>query len=289
MKRILVTGVKGFAGNYIASFLTKEGHKVYGLARHATTEDDMPFPILCHDLAFPLSLDMDCDVIVHTAGAHPGCSVVQLKRDNIDAMQNIIDFAHKHNVSRIIFLSSVSVYGTIFVNAVNEDTSITDPDAYGLSKRLAELLLLDQSQIEGICLRLPGLFGINANHSWLVDTTQRICKGKDVTIYSPEFLSNNFVYIKDLAKFIQVLLEKQVVPPVCLLGAEEKISIFNLVQSIKEKANSPAKIHFGKSLKPSFSLDVQKALSCGYKPMAPLEMISDFFADRNSNGMEANR
>ncbi len=287
MKRILVTGATGFAGSYIACFLKASGYDVYGLTRQKNSADKSFFPMICQDLAVPLSVDMDFDAIVHTAAAHPGCPITQLKRDNIDTMQNIIDFSREHSVSKIIFLSSVSVYGTIKTDVINEETDIINPDAYGLSKRIAELLLLEQSQIEGVCLRLPGLFGVNAKHSWLVETVYKICTGQDITIYSPDFLTNNFVYIKDLAKYVHILLSNNNAPRVCLLGAKQKISILDLVLAVKERAQSPSKIHIGKTIKSPFSLDIQKAISYGYHSVSPLEMISDYFACMNSNGMEA--
>lgn len=274
--KILVTGVAGFAGGYIAKFLYAKGHDVIGVVRRYA-DMKYPFQVVVHDLSSPLNIIEPIDVIVHAAGVHPGNTVSCLKHNNVDTMQTIIDFAKRHETSKVIYLSTVSVYGTIRSDSVNEDTDIINPDLYGMTKYLAEQLLLEQYEINGICLRLPGIFGYGATRSWLVNTTQKICEGKDVTIYAPDFLSNNFVYVKDLAKFICTLLSEKISESIYLLGAQQRISISDLVFGIKNEAKSNSMIHIGVVEKRPFFLDVRKAVDKGFCSVPPLEMVAEYF------------
>lgn len=284
--KILVTGAAGFAGAHIAASLCESGYEVIGIMRRKP-DKQYPFRVLVHDLSQPFELVEPVDAIVHTAGAHPGSAVSQLKKDNIDTMQNLIGIACKHAIPKVVYLSTVSVYGEIHSAAIDENSDITNPDVYGATKYLAEQLLLEQAGICGVCLRLPGIFGFGATKSWLVNTTRQICAGNDVTIYAPNFLSNNFVYIKDLARFIDILLsKKETVHSIYLLGAQQKIAISDLVFEIKRQAKSKSEIHIGKALKAPFSLDVRRAVSSGFCSMPPLTMIADYFERRNTLVME---
>ncbi len=280
--KILVTGAAGFAGTNIAASLCERGYEVIGIMRRKP-DKQYPFRELVHDLSQPFELGEPIDAIVHTAGAHPGSTVAQLKKDNIDTMQTLIGVACKYAIPKVIYLSAVSVYGEIHSTVIDENSDIMNPDAYGATKYLAEQLLLEQAGICGVCLRLPGIFGFGATKSWLVNTTRQICAGNNVTIYAPNFLSNNFVYIKDLARFIDILLsKKETVHSIYLLGSQQKIAISDLVFEIKKQAKSQSGIHIGKALKVPFSLDVRRAAGSGFRSTPPLKMIADYFERRNT-------
>ena len=276
--KILVTGAAGFAGSYIAASLYGNGHEVIGLMRKSP-HGACPFRVLVHDLSQPFEIAESIDAIVHTAGAHPGSTVAQLKRDNIDTMQNIVAFARRHMIPKVIYLSTISIYGTVQSDFINEDTDIINPNVYDVTKYLAERLLLEQTGIHGICLRLPGIFGYGATKSWLVNITKQICADRGVTIYAPDFLSNNFVYVKDLANFVGLLLSKENTESIYLLGAQQRITVLDLVYGIKQQARSSAEIHIGDAPKVPFFLDVRRAVDSGFCSTTPLEMVADYFKE----------
>lgn len=104
MQKILVTGVGGFAGGYIAQYLLNAGYDVTGVLH--TKHGEFLFPVVVADLAEPLHLEEHFDVIVHAAGSLPfkEKDFRSFKRNNIDAMANILTFAKRTGVTNYFFI-----------------------------------------------------------------------------------------------------------------------------------------------------------------------------------------
>lgn len=274
--RVLVTGAAGFAGYHIANSLAANGHSVTGMAR--TPKPSLAsFTLIGHDLSEPILLDADFDVIVHAAGSHPGGSALQLKRDNIDAMENIVDFAERRRIPKIIFLSSISVYGQIRDDVVNEETCIINPDIYGLSKYVAEKILRDSRHVKGVCLRLPGIVGSGAKYAWLNSVVEQMRRNVRVRIHSSKFLTNNFIHIDDLAKFVDILVKKETSHEIFVLGMHKKIAIKDCVEFIKACSGSKSEIEIYNTATKNFSLDIMRAHENGFSSMSPEEAIRKLF------------
>ena len=276
--RVLVTGAGGFAGDFVAKYLLGCGCEVTGIIRNGTCRNH-PFRVIVHDLVRPIPIEEDFDVIVHIAGSHPGSTCIKLKNDNIDSMENLVDFAKRGNTKRIIFFSSLSIYGEVQDDVVNEHTNVVNPDIYGLSKYIAEKILMESSFVDGICLRLPGIVGAQARHAWMNMVFKKMWMGDSVEIYSPNFMINNFVFIGDLAKFVYHLLDCRTTGNTFVIGSKEKISIKECVNLIKECMNSSSCILEKEAVKKSFSLDVTHACENGFSPMPVEKMIRQVAED----------
>ena len=64
-----------------------------------------------------------------------------LKKCNINGTKNLAEFATQQGVKKIIFASSMSIYGQVKAKTVDENTKIIRPDIYGRSKLLGETFL----------------------------------------------------------------------------------------------------------------------------------------------------
>lgn len=162
--KILLTGVTGFIGNYFATKWEEKPHQVIGIARRRM-QSDLDTSIICADLAEDVPLNEPVDVIVHTAAQSPAPNITTdaFVRNNVDAVRNLIRYAHSFDVQRFIYLSSISIYGEVSTNLLDENTPIVNPDPYGLTKYMGELLLLDESRwLPSVSLRLPGVLGKGA-------------------------------------------------------------------------------------------------------------------------------
>lgn len=270
--KILLTGASGFIGRTLLRRLQQEGHEVLALC-HAHQENGMSL-VSC-DLSKPLTLAGTFDIIIHAAGISPAqtTSMKVFKHANVDSMENLLAWASAGHAKRMIFLSSVSVYGEIQSARINEDTPIIQPNDYGLSKYVAEQLLLESSKIEGLALRLPGVFGIQAEHPWLARVVQKCINGEDVTIYAPEFVGNNYLYVEDLAMFILQLLDTKWTEKMLLLGLTKGIAIQQAVEAVRHKIDSVSRIVVKESKTKPFALDVSRAVRHGFASHSFMSMI----------------
>ena len=284
MKKVLVTGAGGFAGGYIAGFLYRQGYEVTGLVHHL--RGSYTFPVVACDLAKPFELDGDFDIIVHAAGKTPQRKgikreyehqdFIEFKKNNIDSMENVVAFAHRKGIKKIIYLSTIGVYGEMRSSLITEQSDRVNPDVYGMTKYMAECILQDAADIESISLRMPGIIGLGSQDVWFTNMIEQFRKNEEVKIYSPAFQTKNFVWLDDLAKFVAKLIgmkhwQYDVVNLACQQGA----TVRDIVTEMKKVTHSSAKIVVGDGSQP-FCLDAKRALGMGYESLSPLEIVEEF-------------
>ncbi len=153
--RALVTGATGFIGLQLVNRLKKSGYLVRILSRFDHPEYDT---VTC-DLEQQSIPDMafdKVDVIFHLAGFAHDIKSSQGKCNsyynlNVHATILLAEKAVEHNVNRFIFVSSVKAGGVHFHdNCMSESNQSTPFDAYGLSKRTAEIAILKIGKESGM-------------------------------------------------------------------------------------------------------------------------------------------
>lgn len=285
MKKILVTGGSGFIGKCIAEFLQKQGYQVMGVSREK--HDEYIFPVVQCDLSKPIEIDNSFDIIIHAAGEKPQREQElreykkqdfrEFKKNNIDVMSNLIDFAKKRFVKRIIYLSSIGIYGEFRDEIINEKSDVINPDTYGLTKYVAECLLRAEKSIENISLRMPGIIGPGAHGVWMTNVIDKMRNDEDVKIYSPDFQTKNFIWIEDLVRFIGELIEmEQWKYNVLVLACKKSASIREIVEKIKQCTNSKSNIIIDNNIRNAFCLDNGRAVEMGYETISPLEIVEKY-------------
>ncbi len=283
--KVLVTGASGYIGSAVAGYLQGQGYEVTGTYRK--TVGEFPFRAVKADLSQAVELEGAFDVIVHAAGERPGRKSEQwaydvqdfnsFKHNNVDAMENIINFARTHSVKRVINLSSIGIYGQIKGGVLNEESDRINPDAYGITKYMGEMILKECGFVKGISLRMPGVIGPGASGVWLTNVAEKLKKGEDITIYTPDFRTGNFVWIEDLSKFIGRLIElEEWKYDTLVLACRKGASIREIVGRIKELAGSSSKIQIDDSLRQPFRIDASRAFEMGYESLEPLEMVERY-------------
>ena len=146
--RILITGGAGRLGSALGTYLSQQNHLVTLLDRRRITSSCR---VLLVDIRDPSALAEAIkhhDVVVHAAalhGVHVGSfTEAEFLSVNVNGTLNVLEAAHRADVKRVIFTSSVSVYGikrglqrtaTAFVN---EDTPICPTDLNDICKAQAE-------------------------------------------------------------------------------------------------------------------------------------------------------
>jgi len=286
--KILVTGFSGFSGNIIGKFLNNIGHEVYAVVRRSALPNNYELKykniqIIEADLK---SIDLfphTIDAVVHAAANSPapGVMLKDYVDSNILGTNFLVDYAKKAGAHTFIFLSSLSIYGDISLDMVNPDTKISNPNQYGLSKLMGEIIVKDNiSNFRSVSIRLPGIVGPKSVRNWLTNCREMARNNEPVTLYNPNSLFNNAVYINDLASFIlKLLISKWNGAQTVTVGASDAIPVIDVVESIISGANSDSKIIIKTTEKKSFLICNLKAIQYGYSPMSMQIMVDTFVKD----------
>jgi UDP-glucose 4-epimerase len=170
MEKILVTGVAGFIGSYVATRFLTEGYSVVGIDDLSNGRiENVPagLEFIQGDLALPSTIariPRDCRKILHLAGQSSGeisfdDPVADLEKNTVSTL-NLIRFGLENNIERIVYASSMSVYGAVENKPVSENQVCCPLSCYGIGKFASEgYLRVYQSKLPSVSLRMFNVYG----------------------------------------------------------------------------------------------------------------------------------
>lgn len=181
--RVGVTGARGFVGRRVCAALSQHGHAPIPLTR---TPSELADGIEIGDLGALESPPIlkGLDMVVHLAARTHLIgekeSIDAYRRTNVDGTRQLLEAAHRAEVSRFIFMSSIKVNGeqTLPGQAFTEEDVPAPIDAYGISKLEAENLVRELCEKYGIrwtIIRPPLVYGagVKANFRKLAQLAVR--------------------------------------------------------------------------------------------------------------------
>ncbi len=175
---VLITGGAGFLGLQLARLLLQrgtlnlDGHPV-AINRLTLLDvvapqglDDARVRVVTGDLSDPAvlrqAIDKDTGAVFHLAAVVSGQAEADFDlgmRVNLDAARALLETCRElGHQPRVLFTSSVAVYGGELPPVVQDDTALNPQSSYGAQKAIGELLLSDYSRrgfVDGRVLRLP--------------------------------------------------------------------------------------------------------------------------------------
>ena len=104
------------------------------------------------------------DVVFHLAAVVSGAAEADLEegyRTNLDGTRALFESVRgigREYRPRLVFASSIAVFGAPFPEVIGDDQCLTPLTSYGTQKAIAELLLSDYSRrgfLDGVAIRLP--------------------------------------------------------------------------------------------------------------------------------------
>ena len=217
------------------------------------------------------------DIMLYSASASQGTPEKYIQ-DNVLAALQIVDFCKKHNITRIIYLSSDSIYGDLHGTEVTENAIMVNPGIYGTTKYLAERIIME-SAIPYYIIRMPGIVGRIWRKTYLCRVMDQLRLNEDISVYNAEKEFNNVLDIDDLINFLMLLCRRiGNESRVFLLGNEEKIILAELIDDIKKIYNSKSKIiHVSGENKRYFTLDIAQAHAYGYSSKKLKKVIENLY------------
>jgi nucleoside-diphosphate-sugar epimerase len=275
--KILLTGLKSFVGNVLYKKLLNTNHEVYPISRTFSDEKN----ILVGDLLneqFYETLPKKIDVVIHLASltTPPEYDSAKLYFNNLESTRLLANFCKKNKIKKIIYTSSLSIYGDIEKEILTEDTIIKNPSPYGLSKFLGETILenflINNTSV--ITLRLPAIIGKGATRHFLSKTLKLMKDDGIINIFNPSSLFNNCVHVENLCDFMMDLLNKNFDQnKIFNLASSEPLKLANCIDIISSCLEVCPKINIINNDKKSFIIDTNNAEKFGFKPLTTSSAI----------------
>jgi len=171
--KVVVTGAGGFLGSRLVRRLLKDGGLAGRPVERIVALDVEPpqlpadprLDVVAGNVAERAVVEpllAGADVVFHLAAVVSAAAEADFDlgmRVNLDGTRNLLECLRRlGQVPRLVFASSVAVYGGPLPDPVRDDTHLTPQTSYGTQKAIGELLVADCSRkgfVDGLSLRLP--------------------------------------------------------------------------------------------------------------------------------------
>lgn len=262
-KRILVTGGAGFVGSHIAERLVQIGAEVVILDNFSTgkmsnldfiKEDVEIIMGQVEDYHDVEKVTRGCDIIIHEAFPY-GKSGMGLEEQYIEegvlGTFNVLKAAVKNKVEKVVYASTVAVYGIPKYLPIDENHPIDPFLPYGATKYVGELYCKTFSKlydIDTVSLRYFYVYGpryAQFDHSAMVNFLNRALENKPLIIYGDGTQIRDYTYIDDVVEgTLLATLKENTNGEVYNISSGERITILELAQKIIKVANVNVEIKF---------------------------------------------
>jgi nucleoside-diphosphate-sugar epimerase len=236
-------------------------------------------------------LPQTAEALVHIAAAstaRPG-GIDEFIACNVIGARNVARYARAARIKKLIYTSSISVYGDIHEPYLQETYPITNPDDYGLTKYLAERVFAETEGLSCAALRLPGILGKGAQRAWIPTVVHRILQGdREATIYSPSSLFNNAAHVREISEFVWLLLNSPMSGFNAVnVAAADPITIREVIVLMGEILGETIKIIERPALKPSFTISSERAELLGYRALPIKQILRRYFEESSPSRVKA--
>jgi nucleoside-diphosphate-sugar epimerase len=164
---VAVTGANGFVGGAILRSLLDQGTRAVGLVRPGRGLAGRAWPR--REVATWTRQDLEEALsgaahVVHAASVvhRPGASRAEYEAFNVEGTRALVEACRSLGVRRIVFLSTIKVYGEGPCGVIDESTPVDFSGGYSASKIAAEHILTESAEQGGpqvTVLRLCPVFG----------------------------------------------------------------------------------------------------------------------------------
>jgi nucleoside-diphosphate-sugar epimerase len=303
---IFVTGSTGFIGTALVNELVRRGHAVHALARAASDTASLTherISIVRGDILDPESLArglQGCTQVYHLAAYAKNWArdPSTFFRQNVHGTRNVLQAAQEAGVRRIVFTSTIVVFGPTppglvgdesmprmtreYCTEYEESKTLAEQEVLKLAARGLPVVIVNPTRVYG-----PGKLTEGNSVSLMLDRYQRgnfpllLNKGKDV---------GNYVLVDDLVKGHILAMEKGRLGERYILGGEN-ISLKDLFALVDgETGNRHRQIN----LPPRFAmwyaaLELKKAEWFGLYPQVTPGWVKTFLQDWAYRSTKAER
>ena len=186
---VLVTGATGALGPQVVTALAAAGYAVRVLVRRPPPAGRLPGGVDVQigditDASAVAAAMTGCQAVVHMAAllhiVDPAPALrAEYERINVGGTANIVAAAIRAGVERLIFFSTIAVYGDSRGQILDENTPPQPTTLYGQSKLAAEQMVAQAQRADGqalgVILRLSAVYGagVKGNYERLLHALAR--------------------------------------------------------------------------------------------------------------------
>jgi UDP-glucose 4-epimerase len=255
MKRVLVTGGSGFIGSHVVDKLADAGFepRIYDLlpsAHHEPESVDTTIGDLLDAEALQNAME-DCDAVVHLA-AYADVGVVaeepvSAEECNARGTLAVLEAARATG-TRVLYGSTIWVYGASGEGLIDEDAPIGLPDhLYTASKLAGEMYCTSYAELYDVpctILRFGIPYGPRARPSAVIPIfVSKALKGDPLTIAGDGRQTRRFVYVEDLADGVVAAVERGAEKRVYNLAGDETVTIRELAEVVSDLVGDTEIVH----------------------------------------------
>jgi len=251
MEKILITGVAGFIGSNVAARFLREGYAVVGVDDLSNGRiDNVPAGVqfISGDLAQMSTISLipkDCRKVLHLAGQSSGeisfdDPVADLEKNTVSTL-NLIRFGIENRVERLVYASSMSVYGAVEDGPVTESHACSPLSCYGVGKCAAEeYLRVYQYKLPSVSMRMFNVYGPGQDMSNLrqgmvsIYLAQALSSGR-VEVKGSINRFRDFIFIDDVVEaWFRAAIYSSAIGQTLNIGTGVKTTVGTLLQKICE-------------------------------------------------------
>ena len=232
MKSVLVIGVAGFIGRYIARYFSEQGWSVIGIDNSPPENAPLANLSKYYRLQLPnaelatVLQEKSPELCIHCAGrASVGQSITDPSADFYSGTVLTFEILNSLRLyspdCRFIFLSSAAVYGNPESLPIRETQSLAPISPYGFHKRQCEQLCLEFTKVYNLktaIVRIFSAYGPGLRRQVLWDICQKAITQDSLQLQGTGEESRDFIHALDIARALLVVAQ----------GAPMEANIYNL-------------------------------------------------------------
>jgi UDP-glucose 4-epimerase len=260
-QKILVTGGAGFIGGYVVDELVQRGYSVVvldnlssGSLQYMNPQADFIQGDVRNRADVHTAFSRGIDAVIHIAGqASIKLSFMDPYNDletNTLGTVNIIQACIEYGVERLLYASSMTIYGTPKIVPTTEDSPIAPVSYYAVTKYAGERYVHIAPNHPGLkkplnvtSLRMFNVYGprqslSNPYQGVLAIFIGRVLRNEPIIIHSDGEQSRDFVYVTDVARVWSDALENpNTFGKVLNVGTGKPVSVNKLCDWVLQACN----------------------------------------------------
>lgn len=263
MKKILITGAKGFLGSNVSKFFKERGYQTYGVGHGSLSIKESQSIGLDYwqsgDISIKAILEFKqlFDIIIHCGGSGSvGFSIENPYQDfkkTVDGTLEVLEYMRVYNPkAQLIYPSSPAVQGEHTNTPIKEDYVGKPASPYGYHKKIVEDLCQSYSEKYSLKISVVRLFSVYGNglkKQLLWDAYNKIrYSSKEVEFWGTGEETRDFIHIEDVLIIFSKLLNISEQFIILNGGTGLKYTVRQVVEIVKNLVNPKISIEFNRKV-----------------------------------------